>query len=50
MRDLPIVTVDGDDAKDLDDAVYVKQLGKDEFLLGVHIADVSYYVKERCFG
>ena len=47
LRDLPIVTVDGDDAKDLDDAVYVKQLGKDEFLLGVHIADVSYYVKEN---
>ena len=47
LRDLPIVTVDGDDAKDLDDAVYVKQLGKDEFLLGVHIADVSYYVKKN---
>lgn len=47
LRELPIVTVDGDDAKDLDDAVYVKQLGKDEFLLGVHIADVSYYVKEN---
>lgn len=47
LRDLPIVTVDGDDAKDLDDAVYVRRLSKDEFLLGVHIADVSYYVKEN---
>lgn len=47
LRELPIVTVDGDDAKDLDDAVYVKQLPNDEFLLGVHIADVSYYVKEN---
>ena len=46
LRDLPIVTVDGEDAKDLDDAVYVQQLSKDEFLLGVYIADVSYYVTE----
>lgn len=46
LRDLPIVTIDGEDAKDLDDAVYVQQLSMDEFLLGVYIADVSYYVGE----
>ena len=47
LRDRTIVTIDGEDAKDLDDAVYVQQLSKDEFLLGVYIADVSYYVKEK---
>lgn len=47
LRDRKIVTIDGDDAKDLDDAVYVQQLSKDEFLLGVYIADVSYYVTEN---
>ena len=46
LRDLPVVTIDGEDAKDLDDAVYVQQLSMDEFLLGVYIADVSYYVNE----
>ena len=46
LRHLPIVTIDGEDAKDLDDAVYVQQLSMNEFLLGVYIADVSYYVKE----
>ena len=47
LRELPIVTIDGDDAKDLDDGVYVKKLGKDRFFLSVHIADVSYYVTEN---
>lgn len=46
LRDRTVVTVDGEDAKDLDDAVYVEQLAKDEYLLGVYIADVSYYVTE----
>lgn len=46
LRERTVVTVDGEDAKDLDDAVYVEQLGKDEYLLGVYIADVSYYVTE----
>ena len=45
-RDRTIITVDGEDAKDLDDAVYVEKQGKD-YLLGVYIADVSYYVKEN---
>lgn len=47
LRDEVIVTIDGEDAKDLDDAVHVKILENGNFLLGVHIADVGYYVKER---
>ena len=45
-RDWPIVTIDGKTAKDFDDAVHVRQLNKNEYELGVHIADVSFYVKE----
>ncbi len=46
LRDLPLVTIDGENARDFDDAVYCEPAGKG-FRLIVAIADVSYYVKDR---
>lgn len=46
LRGETIFTIDGADAKDLDDAVCVKELENGNILLGVHIADVTHYVKE----
>ena len=46
LREQMVITIDGASAKDLDDAISLEKISDQHYRLGVHIADVSYYVKE----
>jgi len=46
IRDKKVFTIDGDDAKDFDDALSIDVLENGNYLVGIHIADVTHYIKE----
>ena len=46
FRNKNVITIDPEDAKDFDDALSIEKLANDNFSIGIHIADVSHYVKE----